>query len=86
VRGERPGDVASLKSFLFTEKDVRDAIEGTGPVARRLAGALNVGDKEGTMSVEENEATIRRIWDECNRGNLDVIDQCFADSFVRYDP
>jgi predicted ester cyclase len=37
------------------------------------------------MSVEENKALIRRIWDECNRGNLDVIDQYFADSFVRYD-
>ncbi len=37
------------------------------------------------MSVEENKATIRRIWDECNRGNLTVIDECFADDFVRYD-
>ena len=33
------------------------------------------------MSVEDNKATIHRIWDECNRGNLDVIDQCFADNF-----
>ena len=37
------------------------------------------------MSVEENKATVRRIWDECNRGNLEVIDECFAGNFVRYD-
>ncbi len=37
------------------------------------------------MSVEENKATIRRVWDECNKGNLGVIDECFADNFVRYD-
>ena len=37
------------------------------------------------MSVEENKATIRRVWDECNKGNLSVIDECFADNFVRYD-
>ncbi len=36
------------------------------------------------MSVEENKALIRRIWDECNRGNLTVIDEFFDDSFVRY--
>ena len=36
------------------------------------------------MSVEENKATIHHIWDEINRGNLVVIDECFADNFVRY--
>ena len=36
------------------------------------------------MSVEENKATIYHIWDELNRGNLAVIDECFADNFVRY--
>ena len=36
------------------------------------------------MSVEENKATIRRILDEVNRGNLDIIDECFAANFVRY--
>ncbi len=37
------------------------------------------------MSVEENKATIRRVWDECNKGNLGVIDECFAANFIRYD-
>jgi|WetSurMetagenome_2_1015567.scaffolds.fasta_scaffold670369_1 predicted ester cyclase len=37
------------------------------------------------MSVEENKAIISRIWDECNKGNLEVIDDYFADNFVRYD-
>jgi predicted ester cyclase len=37
------------------------------------------------MSVEENKAIIRHIWDDINRGNLAVIDECFADNFVRYD-
>ena len=36
------------------------------------------------MSVEENKATIAHIWSELNRGNLAVIDECFADNFVRY--
>ena len=36
------------------------------------------------MSVEENKATISHIWSELNRGNLAVIDECFADDFVRY--
>jgi predicted ester cyclase len=36
------------------------------------------------MSIEENKATIRRVWDELNHGNLAIIDECFADNFVRY--
>jgi predicted ester cyclase len=36
------------------------------------------------MSVEENKGIILHIWNECNRGNLAVIDECFADNFVRY--
>ena len=35
------------------------------------------------MSIEENKATIIHIWNESNRGNLTVIDECFADDFVR---
>ena len=35
------------------------------------------------MSAEENKAVIRRVWNEFNRGNLAVIDECFADNFVR---
>jgi predicted ester cyclase len=36
------------------------------------------------MSVEENKAAISHVWNELNRGNLAVIDECFADNFVRY--
>ena len=36
------------------------------------------------MSVEENKATILHIWEEINHRNLAVIDECFADNFVRY--
>jgi predicted ester cyclase len=34
------------------------------------------------MAAEENKAVIRRLNDEMNRGNLDVIDQVFAGTFV----
>ncbi len=37
------------------------------------------------MSVEENKVIIRHVWDELNKGNLAVIDESFADSFVRID-
>ncbi len=36
------------------------------------------------MSIQENKAIIRRIWDEVNKGNLGVIDEYFADNFVRH--
>jgi len=36
------------------------------------------------MSVEENKALILRFWDELNKGNLSIVDECFADNFVRY--
>ena len=36
------------------------------------------------MSVEENKALIYRIYDELNKGNHDVIDECFCDDFVSY--
>jgi predicted ester cyclase len=36
------------------------------------------------MSVEENKATILHMWEELNQGNLTVLDECFADNFVRY--
>jgi predicted ester cyclase len=35
-------------------------------------------------TIEKNKATITYIWDELNKGNLAVIDECFADNFVRY--
>jgi ketosteroid isomerase-like protein len=35
------------------------------------------------MSVEENKALIRRVWDELNKGNLEILDECFDDNFVR---
>jgi predicted ester cyclase len=34
------------------------------------------------MTVEENKAVIRRYFDEMNRGNLDVLDEVFAASYV----
>jgi predicted ester cyclase len=34
------------------------------------------------MSVEENKAIIRRFFDEMNRGNLEVIDEVIADTYV----
>jgi predicted ester cyclase len=36
------------------------------------------------MSVEENKATIRLVWTELMKGNLAIIDEWFADNFVRY--
>jgi steroid delta-isomerase-like uncharacterized protein len=34
------------------------------------------------MGAKENEALIRMIYDEYNKGNYDVYDECFADNFV----
>ena len=34
------------------------------------------------MGIEENEAVIRRVYDEINKGNYDIIDECFTDDFV----
>ena len=36
------------------------------------------------MSIEKNKALILRFWDEVNKGNLTIVDECFADNFVRY--
>ena len=36
------------------------------------------------MDIEENKALIIRFWDEVNKGNLSIVDECFADNFVRY--
>ena len=36
------------------------------------------------MSVEENKALILHIWKESSSGNLKVMDEYFADNFVRY--
>ena len=36
------------------------------------------------MSVEENKAIIKRFWEECNKGNYDIIDEVCADNFVNY--
>ncbi|HEY93398.1 MAG TPA: ester cyclase [Dehalococcoidia bacterium] len=36
------------------------------------------------MGIEENKAIIKRFWEECNKGNYDVIDELCADNFVNY--
>jgi len=36
------------------------------------------------MSVEENESLIYRVYDEYNKGNYDVYDECFSDDFISY--
>jgi predicted ester cyclase len=36
------------------------------------------------MSINENKATIRRIWKELMQGNLEIIDECFTANFIRY--
>jgi len=36
------------------------------------------------MSVEENKQLIHRIYDELNKRNYDVIDECFCDDFISY--
>ncbi len=36
------------------------------------------------MSSEENKAVIIRFWEHYNKGNLEVMDECFSDNFVRY--
>lgn len=36
------------------------------------------------MSTEENKALVVRFWEQFSKGNLEVIDECLADNFVRY--
>ena len=36
------------------------------------------------MSVEQNKALIYHIYEELNKGNHDVIDECFCDDFISY--
>jgi steroid delta-isomerase-like uncharacterized protein len=36
------------------------------------------------MSVEENKALLYKIYDEYNKGNYDVYDECFSDDFLSY--
>lgn len=38
------------------------------------------------MSAEENKATVYRLFDELNQGNTDIMDEVFADNFIRYAP
>jgi predicted ester cyclase len=36
------------------------------------------------MSVEENKTLIYKIYDEYNKGNYDIYDECFANDFLSY--
>ena len=36
------------------------------------------------MGIEENKALILRFLDEVNNGNVSMVDEYFADNFVRY--
>jgi steroid delta-isomerase-like uncharacterized protein len=38
------------------------------------------------MSTEENKATIYRLFEELNKGNVAIMDEVFADNFVRHAP
>jgi steroid delta-isomerase-like uncharacterized protein len=38
------------------------------------------------MSTGENKAIVRRLFDELNKGNLDVADEIFAADFVNHNP
>jgi predicted ester cyclase len=35
------------------------------------------------LSIKENKAAIHRVFEEVTKGNLDIIDEFFADSFIR---
>ena len=36
------------------------------------------------MSEEANKAVIRKFWDQTTQNHFEVMDECFADDFVRY--
>ena len=36
------------------------------------------------MGIKENEALIRKVYEEFNQGNYDVVDECYTDSFVNF--
>ena len=38
------------------------------------------------MSTEENKAIVSRLFEELNKGNLDILDQIFAPDFVNHHP
>lgn len=38
------------------------------------------------MSTEENKTTIYRLFEELNKGNVAIMDEVFADNFIRHAP
>jgi len=36
------------------------------------------------MVIKENKEIILRFWEQFNKGNLEVIEECFSNNFVRY--
>ena len=36
------------------------------------------------MGIEENKEIILHLFEEFNKGNPEIVDECFADNFVRY--
>jgi hypothetical protein len=55
--------------------------------AKRWATALNVRqNNEYTMSIEDNKAVIRRLFDAFNKGDLNALDGVLAASAVDHMP
>jgi len=42
--------------------------------------------EEREMTVEENKAIVRRLWEEVNKGNVSVLDELCAADFVWHAP
>jgi predicted ester cyclase len=60
---------------------VRVAVAGDSVLSRSL------GQEGISMSVEENKALVRRCWEECfNQGNLAVVDELVAPSYIWHGP
>jgi steroid delta-isomerase-like uncharacterized protein len=45
-----------------------------------------LGREERTMSIEENKAIVRRLFEELNKGNIDILDEIFAPDFINHHP
>ena len=60
---------------------------GPIPISRLLSRIKSNSTKENVMSVEENKATLKRIYDEVwNKGNMSVVPELISPEYLYRTP
>ncbi len=44
------------------------------------------GKEDLTSSLEENQALVRRFYEEIDKGNIDAMDELVAEDYINHDP